>query len=374
MSSDNDVLTINLRNNQRNTRNDDINGENNINSVNNILEVENTNEIRNENENENERNANDGTMKIDNFAENNISIRNIIDNALFSQLTEIKVKLIDFDERVSQRLYNSESKILPKIDLVEFTSLSQKIDISGLKKYGFGLYVFFLYLINLLITFGVLFIFAFSYMYCIFYKYYRDYEEEYSIFFDYNILSLVSGVQIIRFKKYYINLYGKEEFLLNYKDFDVIYKEYLFTGTIIFIVTFLINFSFALYLRKTYKLHIIENPEIKNYTLILSGKDAPFTNNEEIENDLLRELNVRDADINFTLKLSEYYKKMEEFINLKTDKYMLQTKINREKCCCHGCCCFCSKCFCCCCSKKNLLKREKNMEDKIENLKKEMNL
>ena len=380
MSSNNDVLTIVPRNNQRNTRNNDINGENNINSVDNIVEVENTNE------NVNERNSNNREMKIDNFAENNISIRNIIDNALFSQLSEIKVKLLDFDEKISQRLYKSESKILPKIDLVEFTSLSQKINISGLKKYGFGLYVFFLYLINLLITFGILFIFAFHYMYCIFYKYYRDYEEEYSIFFDYNILSLVSGVQIIRFRKYYIDLYGKEEFLKNYKDFDVIYKEYLFTGTIIFIVAFLINFSFVLYLQKTYKLHRIDNPEIKDYTLILSGKDASFTNNEGIENDennrindkktaiknqILKELNVRDADINFTLKLSEYYEKMEEFTNLQTYKYMTQYKIGREKCCCHGCCCFCSKCFCCC--RNSLLKREKNIQDKIENLKKEMN-
>ena len=35
----------------------------------------------------------DGTLKKDNFAENNVSIRNIIDNALFSQLSEIKIKL-----------------------------------------------------------------------------------------------------------------------------------------------------------------------------------------------------------------------------------------------------------------------------------------
>ena len=101
MSSNNDVLTIVPRNNQRNTRNNDINGENNINSVDNIVEVENTNE------NVNERNSNNREMKIDNFAENNISIRNIIDNALFSQLSEIKVKLLDFDEKISQRLYKS---------------------------------------------------------------------------------------------------------------------------------------------------------------------------------------------------------------------------------------------------------------------------
>ena len=33
--------------------------------------------------------------KVDNFAEHNISIRNIIENALFSQLSEIKVFLLD---------------------------------------------------------------------------------------------------------------------------------------------------------------------------------------------------------------------------------------------------------------------------------------
>mgnify|MGYP002623996162 CR=1 FL=1 len=375
MSSINELLSINLRNNnKRNTVRNELSQENNINSV--SVEVVNSKENI----------KNDGEMKIDNFAENNISIRNIIDDALFSQLSEINVKLLDFDERLSQILYKSKGKILPKIDLIEFTQLNQKLGISELKKYGFGLYVFFLYLINLLITFGILFIFAFHYMYCIFYKYYRDYEEEYSIIFDYNILSLVSGVQIIRFRKYYIDLYGKEQFLKNYKDFDVIYKEYLFTGTILFILTFLINFFFVIYLQKIYKLHRIDNPEIKNYTLILSGKDVPFINDEEIGNDenngindkktaiknkLLKELDVKDADINFTLKLSEYYNKMEEFTDLKTYKYMVQYKINREKCCCNGCCCFCSKCFCCC--RNNLLNRERNIEEKIENLKKEMN-
>jgi len=381
MSSSQEILTINLKRSERGKYNRE---NNNINTEDNIIEVDNINENE-----RNERNAKakNRAMKIDNFAENNITARNIIDNALFSQLSEINVQLLDVDESLSQRFFNASGKILPKIDLIEFTLLNQKVGISDLKKYGFGLYVFFLYLISLLVTFGVLFVFAFHYMYCIFYRYYRDYEEEYSIF-DYNILSLVSGVQIIRFRKYYIDLYGKDKFLENYKNFDVIYKEYVFTGTIIFIIAFLINFSFVLFLQKAYKLYRIENPEIKNYTLILSGKDVPCINNKEIENDenneindkktaiknkLLNELNVKDADINFTFRLSEYYEKMEEFIKLQTDKYMVQYKINREKCCCHGCCCFCSKCFCCCCSRNSLLKKEKNIEDKIEDLKTEMN-
>ena len=327
-------------------------------------------------------------MKIDNFAENNISIRNIIDNALFSQLSEINVKLLDLDENLSKKIYKSEGKILPKIDCVEFTLLNQSVNISQFKKYGFGIYVFFLYLIELLVTFAVLFIFAFHYMYCIFYKYYVEYEEEYSFFFGYNILSLVSGVQLIKFRKYDIIFFGKKHFLRNYKDFDVIYKEYLYTGTIVFIIVFLINFGFMLYLQKIYKLYGIENPEIKNYSLILSGKNVPYIKKDGIENDenasinnpkeaiknkILKELNIKDADINFTFKLSKYYKKMQEYTILRNIKYTTQYKVNRNKCCCYGCCCFCGKCFCCCCKKENLIQKVKNIDDQIENIKNEMN-
>ena len=46
--------------------------------------------------------------KVDNFAEHNISIRNIIENALFSQLSEIKVFLLDYEEDLSQRLYGTK--------------------------------------------------------------------------------------------------------------------------------------------------------------------------------------------------------------------------------------------------------------------------
>ena len=151
-------------------------------------------------------------LRIDNFAENNITIRNIIDNTLFIQLSEINVKLLEFEQDFSQSLYNVKGKILPKIDSVEITLLNQNVNISEFKKYGFGLYVFFLYIINLLVIFGLLFIFALHYMYCIFYKYYRDYEEEYSLFFDYNILSLVSGAQVKKFRKHYIQTFGKDFF------------------------------------------------------------------------------------------------------------------------------------------------------------------
>ena len=116
----------------------------------------------------------------------------------------------------------------------------------------------------------------------------------------------------------------KGDFLDNYENFDVIYKEYLFTGTIIFIIVFLINFAFMLYLQKVYKLYRIENPEIKNYSLILSGKSVPYLNKDENDNDenanmnskkesiinkIIKELDIKDTDINFTFKLSKYYKK-----------------------------------------------------------------
>ena len=328
------------------------------------------------------------TIKVDNFAENNISIRNIIDNALFSQLSEINVKLLDFDESLSKRIYNSEGKILPKIDFIDFTLLNQNASISELKKYGFGLYVFFLYLLNLLVTFGILFIFAFHYIYCIFYKYYHDYEEEYSLFFDYNLLSLISGVQIIRFRKYYIEMYGKDAFLEEYAHFDVIYKEYIFTGTIVFIIAFISIFIFLLYLLKAYKLFKIRNPEIKNYTLILSGKDVPYINGNESKNDenasinniktatknkILKTIDVKDADVNFTFKLFNYYKKMQELTNLLEDKYKIQYRINKNKCCCYTCCCLCSSCFCCCCKKERLTDHELEIDDNIEELKNQMN-
>ena len=133
----------------------------------------------------------------------------------------------------------------------------------------------------------------------------------------------------------------------NYKDFDVIYKEYLFTGTLVFIIAFLFNFIFSIYLQRVYKLYRIENPEIKNYTLILSGEEVPFIDktkirNEEIisindertakKNEILKLLDVKDADINFTFKLSEYYQKMDKFNKKRNKKYKLQYKINRNKC------------------------------------------
>ena len=306
---------------------------------------------------------------VDQFSDNNITMRNIIESALFSQLSEIKVFLLDFESNVSDRIYNSQGKILPKIDFVELSLLNQGTNISEFKKYGFGLYVFFLYLINILVTFGVLLIFTFYYIYCIFYKYYQDLEIDCSLFFECNILSLASGVQIKKFRNYYIATYGKEAFLEKYENFDVIYKEYFFTGTILFFVAFLINFSYIIYLQNVYKSYKKENPEINSYTLILSGKSLPFIDieddiqdkKEKIKIEIKKLLNVKnDVDINFTWKLSEFHEKMEELKEKRNEQIKLQHRIKK------------GSCLCCCCSKSRLITKEKNLDTEITDIKGEL--
>ena len=183
-----DILTLNnndikqeintsMNNNHDSTPNNmpiQISQEQNINTNSNIIPVKNTQ---------------NKDIKVDNFAENNITARNIINNALFSQLSKINVKLLNLDDNLSQQLYKSEKNILPKIDMVDIKLLDQGTSITEFKKYGFGLYVFFLYLIELLVTFGVLFIFVLHYMYCIFYKYYSFVQSFFNIFIGnvYNI-------------------------------------------------------------------------------------------------------------------------------------------------------------------------------------------
>ena len=166
------------------------------------------------------------TKKIqsDPLADDNKSEIDMINNSLFAQLSKINITLFDLDEKISKEKFNSKGKVLPKIDTIEISLLNQSVYLSKLKEYGYGIYVFFLYLLNLIFTFGILLIFAFYYIYYIFYKYYDELEdkEEYLLFEDYNLISIVSGVQIIKFRKYYMNKFGKVDFLEKYKNFDVI--------------------------------------------------------------------------------------------------------------------------------------------------------
>ena len=219
-------------------------------------------------------------------------------------------------------------------------------------------------------------IFALYYIYCIFYKYYQDLEVDCSLFFECDILSLASGVQIIKFRNYYIEEHGKQAFLKDYKNFDVIYKEYIIIGTICFVIAFLINFSYILYSRKVYREYKKENPEINRYTLILSGKDLPCVDNEKTKNNNEKEmksqkenikakikelLDVENVDINFTLKLSDYYENMEEFLEKRNERIEIQHKIKKNRC------------LCCCREINKLRKKEEKLDNEILDIKKKLN-
>ena len=305
--------------------------------------------------------------------------KEIIDSALLEQISDIKIRLLlDSDKE------NEEQKNLPNVEFIELTLLNQSLfSLSKFKKYGFSIYVFFFYLRNLLFTFFVLFGFVFYYMYCIFFKYYSHYEDEYSLFFDYNLLTLVSGVQIIRFRKYYINEYGKEAFLEKYKNFDVFYKEYFYSGALLFIFVFLVNFFLIIYMIRSYETYKLKNQE--NFHLILSGPIKPrkpsldskqlkdedkkeikiIYNENEIElteNNLIEEQKLEkekaikekeerekkdlileelgmqnkmdDIDIDFTFKLSDYYQKIEEINSLEKEYKIYRHRLDRNKCSC----------------------------------------
>ena len=320
------------------------------------------------------------SIKQDNFIRNIENEIKTINNILFSRLGKIKVKLADLDNNLSKKLFNKDTKILPRIDIIEITLLNQNESLSELKEYGFAIYAFFLYLLSLLITFFILLIFAFYYLHCIFYKYYKENEDEiFSLLEDYNLLSIASGVQIIKFRKNYIDLYGKEEFLEKYKNFDVFYKEYIFSGVIPIILTFIINFLFIIYIKRVYKSYKIDHPEIKDYSLIFSGindEDSMIEklniDKNKIKQDILNnKFGIKNAEINFTYKLSKYYEQIEEYNELKNKKYELQNKKKENKKVCYfKCCCDYFYELFPCCYKKN----EEEIKNEMELLENEMNL
>ena len=346
--------------------------------------------------------------------------RNIVEKTLLNQIGDINIRLLLDGKKEDER------DNLPKVEFIELTLLNQSLfSISKFKKYGFAIYVFFFYLRNLLFTFFVLFGFAFYYMYCIFFKYYPHVEDEYSLFSDYNLLTLVSGVQIIRYRKYYINEYGKEAFLEKYKNFDVFYKEYFYSATILLIFSFLVNFFLIIYLIRKYESYKLKHQD--HFNLILSGDiiddiksqeskkekieikinyednetekalaekkilDEAKNEKEEVEKEegfteedkrqlILRKLALEDkkedVDIDFTFKLSEYYEKIEEIKSYEKEYIYLHHRVTRNKCCCccRCCCCFCWRCFkCCCCpccnkSRIREVIKNKNKEELIRKL------
>ena len=98
------------------------------------------------------------------FLENNLTNQNIIDSALQSQLSKMNVKLLDFDlEKLENKKETGEKrKILPKIDLIEYTLLNEGDGISEFKQFGFGIYVFFFIFNKSFNNFWVVVYFCFS--------------------------------------------------------------------------------------------------------------------------------------------------------------------------------------------------------------------
>jgi len=124
-----DILTLN-NNDIKPEVNSSINNNHGPNPNNNTIQIS---QEQNINTNSNiipVKDTQNKDIRVDNFAENNISARNIINNALFSQLSKINVKLLDLDDNLSQKLYKSEKNILPKIDMVDIKLLNQSTSIT----------------------------------------------------------------------------------------------------------------------------------------------------------------------------------------------------------------------------------------------------
>ena len=60
-------------------------------------------------------------------------------------------------------------------------------------------------------------------------------------------------MQIILFRKFYIEIYGKEKFLEKYKNFDVFYKEHSLAVLVSFGATILINLIFIIISLRDYR-------------------------------------------------------------------------------------------------------------------------
>ena len=73
---------------------------------------------------------------------NNTKLRDIVENAIFSQLSKINIKFKNSgDNSDNKPKYNKYSgNHLPKIYNIELTLLSQNDSISEFKKYGYGIY------------------------------------------------------------------------------------------------------------------------------------------------------------------------------------------------------------------------------------------
>ena len=337
------------------------------------------------------------------YMKNNTKLRDIVENAIFSQLSGININFKYSGDKSAPINNKDMGNNLPKINKIELILLSQNDSISEFKKYGYGIYQFFYYLKILLITLGIILFFAGVYIYNIFFNFYRKYEEEYTLIYDSNLLLVISGTQIIRFRDFYIEIYGKKAFLEKFKYFDVFYQEYYFSFFFLFCLVILFNIINIIISYKDYQ-EFQEEHSLEHKTLILSGSDEPdeeiakevnevniIENSEEknkekkimkktkvfTENKIKEKIGVQDnIEIIFTKKCSDYYENLEKLDKLDEELSIAEYRIHKEKCCCHTflcctCCCLCDCCFCCncwCCKNDKL----NYLKDKIIGKKKEI--
>ena len=404
----NDLQVVKFKNlHHKNNNNKHINLENNSIDQNKIqisdfdekIEYNHTEDELQKEEKKQQKEKKEGELKKPSkYMKNNTKLRDIVENAIFSQLSKINIKFKNSgDNSDNKPKYNKYSgNHLPKIYNIELTLLSQNDSISEFKKYGYGIYQFFYYLIILLITLGIILVFAGFYIYNIFFNFYQKYKEEYTLIYDSNLLLVISGTQIIRFRDFYIEIYGKKDFLEKFKYFDVFYQEYYFSFYLLFGLVILFNFINIIISYRDYQK--FKPDDSSNYNLILSGSDEPdeeivqevqevnifenIENSEEknkekkiikktkvfTENEIKKKIKVQsNIQIKYTKKCSDYYENLEKINKLDEKLSIAEYRIHKDKCCCHTicgftCCCLCSCCFCCncCCCKRDKLDLLKN--------------
>ena len=143
-----DIITLNTNNKKENSKNKNNKGRI-LNFKDDYNPIETNVNLLNDGKQKNEE---INIIELDNLEEKNKGYEEIINNALFSQLSKINVKILNFDEEATRKYYkNIKGKTLPKIHYVEYTLLDQSSNISELKEFGFGIYVFFFYLKNIIL-------------------------------------------------------------------------------------------------------------------------------------------------------------------------------------------------------------------------------
>ena len=108
-------------------------------------------------------------------------------------------------------------------------------------------------------------------------------------------------------------------------------------------------------------------PYLKEKDIINNTKEQIEEKKGRIKRKILSELlDNKKADIFFTLKLSEYYEKIEKLVKKRKKLVKLQHYIDYKGCFYKKLCCCCGICFCCCCSKEALTEKRNKINTKID--------